>query len=201
MAFDDDRYGDCRRVAAEVLKRFSVDRLPVDPFFIARESQIEVEAKPPWASGVSGMLCKNGDTFGILYATHIDNEGFQRFSVAHELGHYFLPGHIDHLFDEGRTIHQSRSGFISDDPHELEADHFAAGLLMPRRLFAVEISRAGEGLRAIETLRELCGTSLTATAIQYARCVDVPAAIIVSSSGRVDYCFMSSALRDVRGLT
>jgi hypothetical protein len=45
--------------------------------------------------GVSGMLLRNGDDFGILYATHIKSSGFQRFSISHELGHYFLPGHID----------------------------------------------------------------------------------------------------------
>jgi hypothetical protein len=201
MAFDDDRYDHCRRRADEILKRFSIGSLPVDPLFIAGESEISVEAKPPWASGVSGMLCKNGDSFGILFATHIDNEGFQRFSICHELGHYFLDGHVDHLFDGGRTQHESRSGFVSDDPYELEADHFAAGLLMPRRLFSAELGRVGEGLRTIEKLAELCGTSLTATAIQYARCVEAPSAIVVSSGGRVDYCFMSRPLREVRGLT
>ena len=39
--------------------------------------------------------CAVGNMFGIAYATHIDNVGFQNFSVGHELGHYFLPGHVD----------------------------------------------------------------------------------------------------------
>lgn len=99
--------------------------LPVDPFEIAARHEIVVQAKPDTAVGVSGLLVRHGDTFGILYATHIDNEGFQRFSVAHELGHYFLDGHPEHVLRDG--MHESRAGFVTGDPFELEADHFAAG--------------------------------------------------------------------------
>ena len=60
----------------------------------------------------------------------------------------------------------------SDDPYELEADHFAAALLMPDSLFRAAISTAGTGLAAVEALSNLCVTSLTATAIRYARRTD-----------------------------
>jgi hypothetical protein len=33
----------------------------------------------------------------------------------------------------------SRAGFVTADPFELEADHFSAGLLMPRIPFEREI--------------------------------------------------------------
>jgi Zn-dependent peptidase ImmA (M78 family) len=82
----------------------------------------------------SGMLLRHGNTFGIYYATHIPNEGFQRFSVGHELGHYFLDGHIDHILPKD-GIHVSHAGFVSADTFELEADHFSAGLLMPSTPF------------------------------------------------------------------
>jgi hypothetical protein len=101
--------------------------LAVDPIALVRDLGIEVAPKPARAGGVSGMLIRVGDFYGIAYATHINNEGFKRFSVAHELGHYFLPGHIDAVFRDG-DIHESRAGFVSGDRYELEADHFAAGL-------------------------------------------------------------------------
>jgi len=47
----------------------------------------------------------------------------QRFSIAHELGHYCLEGHPDALLSNGR--HYSRAGFVSSDPFEQEADHFS----------------------------------------------------------------------------
>ena len=83
--------------------------------------------KPARDAGVSGMLIRVGNEFAIGYATHIDNEPFQRFSVSHELGHYFLPGHVDAVIGES-GIHESRAGFASNDRYEIEADRFAAGL-------------------------------------------------------------------------
>ena len=69
------------------------------------------------------MLIRSGNEFGIVYATHIDNEGFRRFSVAHEIGHYRIPGHIDLLLKNG-ILHESRAGFEDNQKLEREADHF-----------------------------------------------------------------------------
>ena len=90
-------------------------QLPIDPFEIARSEGITVLEKRVGA-GVSGMFMRVGDEFAIAYAAHIDNEGFQRFSVAHELGHYFLEGHIEHVLKIG-DVHESRAGFTSKAPH------------------------------------------------------------------------------------
>src|SRR5437868_308974 len=106
----------------------------VNPFVIAEKHDIEVRPKADTAEGVSGMLLRHGNAFGILYATYVASEGFQRFSVAHELGHYFLDGHVDHVLPHDGA-HASHAGFVSADPFELEADQFAAGLLMPSDLF------------------------------------------------------------------
>ena len=144
------------------------------------------------------MLLRYGNTFGIAYATHIGSIGFQNFSVAHELGHYYLPGHIDAVLADG--VHESRAGFGSGDRYEMEADHFAATLLMPRALFTKAMSTAGDGLPAIEKLAAQCRTSLTATAIRYAVCTRDAVAVILSTSGRINYCIMSEALKDVEGL-
>jgi len=169
--------------------------LAVYPIALAQDLGITVTPKPARAGGVSGMFIRVGDFYGIAYATHIDNEGFKRFSVAHELGHYFLPGHVDAVFRDG-DIHESRAGFVSDDRYELEADNFAAGLLMPRHLFTPLLRRAGDGIAAVEHLAGACQTSLTATAIRYTQCTSEPVAIVVSAGGSIDYCFMSDALRD-----
>ena len=116
-----------RQTAEALLKEEGIETLPVDPFAIANSRCIVVEGKPEDTEGVSGMLLRHGNDFMIVYATHIASPGFQRFSVAHELGHYFLAGHIDQVLHDG--VHVSRAGFVTADPYELEADHFAAGLL------------------------------------------------------------------------
>ncbi|MBI3771801.1 MAG: ImmA/IrrE family metallo-endopeptidase [Gammaproteobacteria bacterium] len=187
------------REAERLLKEWGVTSLPVNPVAIAVQHDIVCQAMPSQNGGVSGMLIKNKRAFGILYATHIENEGFQRFSVAHELGHYFLPGHPEAVF-AGGVIHESRAGFVSDDTYESEADHFASGLLMPNFLFDPVLDRAGEGMEVVKTLKQLCGTSLVATAIRYAQRTPAPAAIVVSIGDKVDYCFMSDDLKEYPGL-
>ena len=124
---------------------------------------------------------------------------YQNFSVAHEPGHRFLPGQVDAALADS-DIHESHAGLASGDRYEMEADHFAAALLMPRELFTSALRRAGDGLPAIEQLAEHCRTSLTATAIRYTRCTLDPAAIVLSTGGRVDYRFLSNALKDVEGI-
>ena len=185
-------------VAERVVRDQSLTELPIDPMALARDQGISVLRKPARAQGVSGMLLRRGNTFGIIYATHIDSIGFQNFSVAHELGHYYLPGHIDAVLSN-HEIHESRAGFASGDRYEIEADHFAATLLMPRALFRKAMSTFGDGLAAIEKLAEQCRTSLTATAIRYARCTREAVAVVLSTGTRINYCFMSDALKDVEG--
>lgn len=183
--------------AERVVKERSLSVLPIDPIALARDLGIMVMQKPARTQGVSGMLLRYGNTFGIAYATHIGSIGFQNFSVAHELGHYYLPGHIDAVLSNS-DVHESHAGFASGDRYEIEADHFAATLLMPHALFTKAMSTAGDGLPAIESLAEQCCTSLTATAIRYARCAREPVAVVLSTGTRNLYCFMSDALKDVK---
>ncbi len=183
------------------LREHGITSLPVDPFEIAEGLEIEVRPKDDAEPGVSGMLLRHREAFGILFATHIKSIGFQRFSIGHELGHYLLAGHAEQLFPDGDGIHASRAGFMSNVLHEREADHFACGLLMPDGPFRSALRRCGEGLEAIEALADKCLTSITATAIRYARKTSVPAAVVVSTDGQVDFSFLSGEMREFPGLT
>lgn len=185
--------------AERLVRRLPAAALPIDPIAIARDKGIEVVAKPAQDAGVSDMLIRVGQEYAIAYATHIDNEAFQRFSVGHELGHYCLPGHPEAVVGTN-GVHLSRADFRSANRYEMEADRFSAGLLMPRHLFAPATARAGQGLAAVESLAKLCRTSLHATAIRYAQCSPDPVAIVVSSGDRIDHCFMSDELKAVDGI-
>ncbi len=184
-----------RQTAEAFLKREGIATLPVDPFAIAANLDIMVEGKPESTDGVSGMLLRHGNNFGIVYATHIPSKGFQRFSVSHELGHFMLPGHPEQVIRNG--VHVSRAGFVTNDPYELEADHFAAGLLMPETPFRNEMDRIDPGLDAIAVLADRCETSRTATAIRFAELSDAAVAVIVSTGGVIDYCFLSEAMKSL----
>jgi hypothetical protein len=186
--------------AETILTEQGITELAVDPFDIAARHDIVVQAKPDVESGVSGMLLRHGNTFGILYASDIPSKGFQRFSVAHELGHYFLDGHIDHVLPKD-GVHASHAGFSSADPYEQEADNFAVGLLMPAGPFKRLIGRSALGLADIESAAGTCKTSLTATAIRYAELTDDAVATIVSTGRTIDYCIMSEAMKSLPDLS
>ncbi len=188
------------RVAERFLQERGVTEAPINPIAIAEELEIEVRPMPEVTGGVSGMLVRNGNAFGIGYATHVGSRGFQRFSLAHELGHYVLPGHLDQVL-AAKDVHHSRAGFASKDRFELEADHFAAGLLMPSFLFRKAMLREGNGFAAIQALADRFDCSLEATAIRYARLSDEPVAIVVSTGDHAEYWFASEAFKCLPGIT
>ncbi len=185
-----------RQAAEALLRENGYSFLPVDPFKIAASRDIEVRAKPDTDAGVSGMLLRHGNSFGIFYATHIATEGFQRFSVGHELGHFFLDGHVDHVLPKD-GVHVSYAGFVSADTYELEADHFSAGLLMPTAPFKKALAKRSPGLDTVEFMAGLCRASLTATAIRCAELSDDAIATIISTGNTIDYCFMSDAMKSL----
>lgn|ERR1700687_1875146 len=187
--------------ASEVIVKKNISVLPVDPFAIAASEQISCEKISAVSPGISGCLLKSGDQFGIFYSDSFPNDGFRRFTVAHELGHYFLDGHYEYVFADGSVRHLSDSGFMSENRYEREADAFAAALLMPETLFRTAAARITPGLRAVETLAAQCGTSLTATAIRYAVLSDDPIAVVCSKENRVQFAFMSEPLKQRRDLT
>ena len=190
------RIGLVERTATQVLRDHQVSTLPVCPFSIASAKDILVQGKSAGQPGCSGMLVRIGDSFGIMYSTDVDNEGFQRFSVAHELGHYFLPDHPEQVLRHG--AHVSRAGFTSADPYEREADFFASALLLPKSLIRPFISRLPEGMEGLIELAQACRTSITATAIAYAQTSSAAVAVVLSLDGEVKFCFMSDAMKRAR---
>lgn len=145
------------------------------------------------------MLLRVGQAYAIAYATHIESPGFRRFSIGHELGHYLLPGHVEAVLDEN-GVHESFAGFRSDKTYEKEADSFAAGLLMPSRLFSVALKNTDPGLEAIEDLSSLCITSFPATAIRYVQFADYPVAVLMSTGQSIDFCAMSETFKTLPDL-
>lgn len=183
--------------AKQLIEKLHITNAPICPFKIAEQHEISVRSKDSDKPGVSGILMRVGGQFGIMHASHIKNDGFIRFTVAHELGHYFISGHPEKLFGESDGIHYSYSGFISQSPLELQADHFAKEFLMPESLFRQETANAGEGFKAIEHLSKKFNTSITATAIRYCAFAENAVAVIMSADRNIEWCFMSSVLSDI----
>jgi Zn-dependent peptidase ImmA (M78 family) len=186
-----------RQLGEQTAQNHGFVSFPINPFKIASDEEIVVEAKPPDNEGVSGCIVFSNDGVGIIYSTNIDSEGFKNFTVAHELGHYFIEGHPDEILKTG-PMHVSRAGFSQGDSSiEIEADHFASGLLMPTELVKKELQGSPIGLEAIRSLAKTSSSSLTAAAIRTSECAPYPMAIVVSEGQNVRYAFMSDSFKNL----
>lgn len=101
-----------------------------------------------------------------------------RFTMGHELGHYFIDEHR-HALQEGLApAHRSNCLFESRNHVEQEADHFATNLLMPRERFVKRAKRCEKGLAGILKLADHFKTSVTGTAVRYASLDVTPCAVV-----------------------
>lgn len=184
----------------KIAEEFGFTAFPIEPKEIARRKDIEVVAKPPDVKGVSGAIIFADPNVTIIYSTEHENTGFENFSIAHELGHYFLPGHPEEIGAQGGA-HMSRADFTQNTSIELEADHFASGLLMPTTLTRRFLSKNQVGLDGIVRLAQEAGCSCTSAAIRAAEVGAYPIAVIVSHGDFIVYAFTSSAFKDLGKLS
>jgi Zn-dependent peptidase ImmA (M78 family) len=115
----------------ELLDQFRVRRPPVPVKRIAKKLGLELAAVPA-DDEISGAIIRKGIRVVIAVNTsHHPNR--QRFTVAHELGHFFfhhgLEEHVDQNF---RIAWRNADSSKAIDWAEIEANRFAAELLMPR---------------------------------------------------------------------
>lgn len=186
-------------LAREVLQTFRLWRLPVDPLEIIRKEGIELE-KGDYGEEFDARIeyYPQLDDFCIFQQQSGGwrTEGRVRFSLAHELGHYYLPEHARRL-REGKT-HNSVGDYRSRDPLELQADEFAAALLMPFELFRRELDSFRCGfcdLKDIGRLADRLGTSLTSTARRYCQCDREPCTVFFSEAGAVRWGVASTDMK------
>lgn len=122
---------DARRIA----QTYTLPERPLAVFQLAAALGLEVE-KLPLDEFVSGYL-KKTDGRWIIGVNSLHHPNRQRFTVAHELGHYFL--HRDQgPFEDGLLFRKENQFNL----REREANEFAALLLMPSLDFKRAISNS-----------------------------------------------------------
>lgn len=115
--------------AMDVLDINGFNNIVVDPVKLASVYGIDVKSATFKRSDISGMIKKeNGKT--TIYVNSKEPLIRKRFTVAHELGHYFL----GHLGENDKIIHR-KNDLYSSDKNESEANAFAAALLMNQYKF------------------------------------------------------------------
>lgn len=116
----------------EVLSSCGISSVPVPIEEVARRENILL--KRTGSNDFSGVLLrKSGVSFIALNSK--ESSVRQRFTLAHELGHYFLHP-SKNTFIEFRDNKKN----IVRGAKEVEANKFAAALLMPRKLIQQDIA-------------------------------------------------------------
>ncbi len=128
------------KAAKSRLAKYWKGGLPISPVKLATAEGLTVE---PFPAGLQTTLSGEVDGDTIRYNSS-DSINSQRFTVAHELGHYVL-GH-GHAFRDP-SEHFSMSYY---DPREVAANKFAAEILMPEVAVKVLINQ-----RKITDIKEL----------------------------------------------
>mgnify|MGYP001593276259 CR=1 FL=1 len=103
------------------------------------EDVLKITVVPhPFTNEISGVFFKkDGKLFIGVNSTHNDKRN--RFTIAHEIGHYLLHAGEALHYDDSSKLPLVAAYFRSDNVAnevEREANHFAAELLMPAELIA-----------------------------------------------------------------
>jgi Zn-dependent peptidase ImmA (M78 family) len=126
----------------ELLNELRIDELPVPVNDIAEKLGVSLRYEP-LEGGLSGILFTDQRGRQVIGVNALHAQVRQRFTLAHELGHLRL--HEDALYVDGLVRRDDKSS-LALDSQEIEANAFAAELLMPRELVLREITnRVPEG--------------------------------------------------------
>lgn len=178
---------------------------PIDPLEVARtEHPILVTGGRDLGDLYDGKLKfhKQKKRFLLFFNTKYDREDGRhhprtRFSIGHELGHYFIEEHRLHLQNGGKP-HPSRGEFLNGERVEREADAFASSLLLPTHLAEPRLNCCELNLDTIEKVATDFGASQLCTAIRGVRLTDEPCAVAGLREGRIAWMFPSKRLIEAK---
>lgn len=143
------------KVTTEILLEQSIKDLPIPVEEIAVKRGLEIKAYD-LGENVSGALVIV-DGKGTIGYNPSESKVRQRFTVAHELGHYELHKHEKGLFvdKDFKVLFRDGNSSKGEIRNELEANAFAAALLMPEKFLIREINKRNFDLSDESDLKEL----------------------------------------------
>lgn len=134
-----------REAARAILKEFGVSAPPVPIERIIKSRKIVLQYAP-LEEDLSGMAYIK-DGVGIIGVNALHHPNRQRFSAAHELAHHVL--HAEAIreavhVDKGiRILYRDDASSLGTEPMEIQANAFAAELLIPGELLAAALEGGG----------------------------------------------------------
>lgn len=177
----------------------------INTYCIEHPGQLDVEElafaenlviKESESNNFYGRLIHNSNAGIISISKSITDYGSKRFTVAHEIGHYFNERNDKITITSGnsnnhRNLFRCREEDINSINKirrlELDANEFAAELLMHRPWFNDFIIKRRIDFELIKELAEYFSVSLSAASLRYINIGKYPAAVIYSKDGIVKW--------------
>lgn len=191
-----------KRELAELAEAVAEEHCPaqkVMPEQIAVAKRITVSFGS-YANAFDGLLEHKGGRFHIYCnLDRVANRASARarFTLAHELGHFYIDEHRNALKAGRVPSHGSFCEYESKNPAEQEADHFASNLLMPSERFLRQAKSSPIGLATIMSLANRFGTSITSTAVRYADLSIKPSVVVKwTAKGQFSWKWLSYETRE-----
>lgn len=185
---------------ADLAEEVAGNQFPVDPVAILRAQTGISFRRGHFGDAFDGLLEWRDEHFWIysnLSRIGQPESSRERFTIAHELGHYFIDEHRNALIG-GVGRHPSFSEFQSDELAEREADLFASRLLMPTQAFASAKPKKPQGIPDILALRKQFKTSIISTAIRYVSLANFFCAVIKWDDDRFEWSWTSEETYEKR---
>lgn len=118
-----------RAKAEELLQRAGVTSAPVPVRHLAEVAGAVVRSGP-LSDDISGFLLYEGDK-AVIGVNSLHARARQRFTIAHECGHLLLHRRGHSYLDRAMVIYRDSKSAKAENKEEIEANAFAAELLMP----------------------------------------------------------------------
>lgn len=141
--------------ALQTLTAAGALRVPVPLDLLAHRMGLSLEGTE-LGDGVSGVLVVDGGKGSIGYSAK-EAEVRQRFTVAHEIGHFkmHLQAEGTNLFIDKTYVYRDQASSTGEVRQEIQANMFAAALLMPKELLLRELEQVDFDLGNEDTLQYL----------------------------------------------
>ncbi len=149
------RHALVRRKAEQLLREAGIVAPPV-PVEQLAERMGALVRYVPFDGQMSGLLHRSEDGNRAVIGVNSRHPTVrQRFSIAHELGHLALHEPAFQIDEHAFVSFRNSKSSSASDPHEIEANQFAAALLMPEALLRVCLDQLGENPDVEESIRRL----------------------------------------------
>ncbi len=172
-------------ILARGLLKFVRMQAPVDLYELSEKIGLRIKDVP--STGFDGALVRVADRpRGIIGKREtIAGDGRKRFTVAHEIGHYILPGHgVDISICAREQLDVARKNVAR---MEKEANKFASELLLPSATVRAVVNKFGTSMDTCSFVAGHFDVSLTASVAKCVEVSDAVAALVVADDGVIKY--------------